>query len=88
MSEASPTEITLAARALAHRSWAATTDRRARMAKVWEAREARWVRLADPEGVLSPEDRAAKAASLRAAFYAEITRKSLASRRAKREASN
>lgn len=47
------------------------------------AADARFERIVDPDGKLPPDERARRAANERAAFYAEIQRKSLASRRRK-----
>jgi hypothetical protein len=71
-------EATLAARALAHRSWANTHDRTERTSHGRRAADARFLEQAggDP----------ARAESLRKAFYAELTLKSVRVRRAKAEA--
>jgi len=74
------------ARLGAHVSWARTPIRAERMAPANEAREARWERLVDPDGAMSPEDRRKAAASARKAYYLELSRKGVEARRRKREA--
>lgn len=66
-------------------SWAATTDaeRRERTRPALEAFEKRFEELADPEGLLSPEERREAAARLRTAHYVELGRKSAAARKPK-----
>ena len=59
---------------------------RSRMAPAWAARDARFLKLADPDEVLPPAVRQRKAAALRRAFYADMARKSAAARRARRTA--
>jgi hypothetical protein len=72
--------------AAAHASWAKTPSRSARLAAAWEAREARFERLVDPDGAMTPADRAKAAESARKAFYAEMARKSAAARRKRKSA--
>lgn len=66
----------LAASALAHRGWAATTDRTARTTNGRAAAEQRFLDQADGDPV--------RAASLRKAWYAELALKSAEARRVKR----
>lgn len=83
MSAPSEAEKRLQRSAAADQSWANTPDRAARMAPAWQARDARFERLVDPDGVMTPQDRAKAAASARSAFYKDMSRKALAARRAK-----
>lgn len=83
---ASETEQRLQRVAAVHASWANTDDVAARMAPAWEARDARFLKQADPRGVLPPAERERRAAALRKAFYADMARKSAKSRRLRREA--
>lgn len=69
----SPAERTLIARQAAHASWAQTEDRTARSAPGRIAADARFEKQVDPEGRLSPAERAKRAASARAAFYADYS---------------
>lgn len=77
------TERVLAGRNGAHKSWAQTQDRTARTENARRAADERFERQVDPDGVLPPKERAKRAKSARAAFYAEIQRRSAAARRAK-----
>ena len=79
----SPAEQRLQHVAAAHASWAATPDRAARLAAAWAARDARFERLVDPDGVMEPGARAKAAASARKRFYTEMALKSAAARRAR-----
>jgi hypothetical protein len=72
----------------AHRSWARTADRTARTAPARLAAYARFERQADPDGVLTPEDRARRAEHLRQAAMAELSLRAAQARRAKRQSSN
>jgi hypothetical protein len=69
------------ARQAAHASWRQTEDRDARTASGRRAADARFARLVDPDGVLPAAERAKRAASARAEFYASIQFKSLQARR-------
>jgi len=79
----SPAEVSAQRRAAAHSSWAKTPDRAARMSAAWAGQWEGFLRRADPDGVMEPAAREAAAEQLRKAHYAEITRRSLASRRAR-----
>lgn len=80
-----PREATsAAARALAHRSWAKTRDRSARTAAARAAADRRFEDQVDPDGVLSPSERAVRAESARKAFYASIAVASAQARRARK----
>lgn len=82
----SAAEKSLQATAAVCTSWANTDDVSARMAPAWAARDARFLKQADPDNVLPPAERERKAAALRKAFYADMARKSVAARRARRTA--
>ena len=77
-------ERVLAGRKGAHRSWRETDNPTARTDAARAAAEARFLKLADPEGVLPEKERLRRAKTLRAEFYADIQLKSAASRRLKR----
>ncbi|MGN2640611.1 hypothetical protein ACTD5D_31465 [Nocardia takedensis] len=72
---------TLQARIAAHESWARTDDRAARTAKAREALRSKFDRLVDPDGLLSPEERAFRAEHARRAHYTRLALKSAQSRR-------
>lgn len=76
-----PTERTLRARVAAHESWARTGDRAARTAKARAAMESKFDRLVDPDGLLSPEERAYRADQARKAHYTRLALKSAQARR-------
>lgn len=76
--------MSAAARALAHRSWAKTSDRSARTAAARAAADRRFERQVDPDGVLDPRERAERAESARKAFYAGIAVASAEARRARK----
>ena len=84
MSRADGVEFTAAQRSLrarlaAYRSWERTTNAAARTAPARRAAIARFDRQVDPEGVLSPEERARRAtAAMRAYFTALALRSSRA----------
>jgi hypothetical protein len=80
-------EAALRARLAAHQSWANTTDRSARTAPARQALADRFEREVDPNGTLSPEDRARRAGHARKAFYLRLALKSAQARRAKKAAS-
>ncbi|WP_245553916.1 hypothetical protein [Nocardia takedensis] len=80
-----PTERKLQARIAAHESWAHTPDRTARTAKARAAMDDKFNRLVDPDGLLSPEERAFRADQARRAHYGRLALKSAKSRRARRE---
>lgn len=79
-----PEQRRLSATAAVHASWAKTEDRTARTAPGNKAFLDRFERQVDPDGVLSPVDRAKRAESARKAYFAGLAlRSSLA--RAKRK---
>ena len=83
----SSAERSAQARAAAYASWANTEDVAARLAPMHHGRQVgMFERQVDPDGVLSPAERARRAEAARKAHYAEMARRSLAARRAKRAA--
>jgi hypothetical protein len=64
-----PAQRTLRARLAAHKSWADTKDRSARTAAARKAALDRFDHEVDPDGVLSPQERAERAASARRAYF-------------------
>ncbi|MFD4432892.1 hypothetical protein [Nocardia sp. NPDC058497] len=76
-----PSERTLQARIAAHESWARTPDRAARTAKARSAMESKFDRIVDPDGLLSPEERAYRSGQARKAHYTRLALKSAQSRR-------
>lgn len=65
----------------AHESWARTADRSARTAKARASFDARFEAQVDPDGVLTPAERAKRAAHARKAYFARLALKSAESRR-------
>ncbi|MBB1032562.1 hypothetical protein G6027_17110 [Dietzia sp. SLG310A2-38A2] len=65
----------------AHESWATTTDRAARTAKARQAALDRFEKQVDPEGVLSPAERAKRAENARKAYFQRLALKSAQARR-------
>lgn len=76
-------ERVLQGRAGALKSWAFTADRSARTAAARAAKYAKYERMADPDGVLPPEERARRADQLHRAAMAEMSRLAIAARRRK-----
>lgn len=74
----------LIARLAAHESWARTTDPSARTEPARRALLDRFEREVDPDGVLSPAERARRAGHARKAYF---TRLALRSAQARRKAS-
>lgn len=73
----------IAGRIGAYTMWAHTPDRAARTAPARRAAMARFEREVDPEGVLSPEERAKRAQYARKAYFQRLGLKSAAARRKK-----
>ncbi|BBG04195.1 MULTISPECIES: hypothetical protein [Pseudonocardia] len=63
-----------------------TKDRAARTAAARRAADERFELLVDPDGEMTPEDRAAAVENARAAHYRRMALRSAESRRAKRDA--
>lgn len=64
----------------AHESWARTTDRTARTANGRRAFLDRFEREVDPDGILSPEERARRAEHARKAYFQRLALKSAQAR--------
>jgi hypothetical protein len=82
-----PAERRLRFQAVAHESWSRTVDRCARTANARRAAEARFEKLADPEGKRPPDVRAKMAENARKAHYKRIALRSVQARQRRREAS-
>jgi hypothetical protein len=76
----------LRARCAAHSKWSQVADRTAATEKARKAFNDRFEREVDPDGVLSPEERARRAESARKAFYHRLALRSAVSRRKARAA--
>ena len=76
-----PEERTLRARLAAHTSWANTTDRSARTAPARAAALERYERQVDPDGILPPDERRARAEHARKAHMARMALRSAQARR-------
>lgn len=81
-----PTERLLRSRLASHTRWSREPDRTAATAPARKGLQARFEREVDPDGVLDPAERAKRAESARKAFYADLTRKSIAARRRRKAA--
>lgn len=77
------TDRSLIASIASHESWARTEDRAARTAPARTAALDRFERLADPDGVLLPAERARRAEHLRKAYFKRLALKSAQVRRRK-----
>lgn len=73
----------LAARIAANESWANTSDRAARTAPARAALMQRFEREVDPDGLLSPAERARRAEHKRKAYFQRLALKSAKARRAR-----
>jgi hypothetical protein len=71
----------LIARLAAHESWANTADPSARTAPARRAMLDRFERQVDPDGVLSPAERARRAGHARKAYFARLSLRSAQARR-------
>lgn len=85
-SSETPMERALRSRAASHVRWAQEPDRTAATAPARAGLQARFERQVDPAGILDPIERAKRAESARKAYYADLTRKSIAARRRKKAA--
>lgn len=82
----SPAERALRAKLASHVRWANTEDRAAATAPGRQAFLDRFEREVDPEGQLSPQERARRAEHARKAYFARLALKSAQARRqARRE---
>ncbi len=79
-----PQERSLLGQIAAHESWAHTDDRAARTAPARKAALDRFEREVDPEGTLTPQERARRAEHARKAYFARLALKSAQARRARR----
>ncbi|MFG3619067.1 hypothetical protein [Nocardia sp. NPDC047654] len=77
----SASERAQAAKIAAHESWARTEDRIARTAPARDAFLDRFERQVDPEGKLSPAERARRAESKRKAYFLRLALRSAQARR-------
>jgi hypothetical protein len=77
-----PAERSLRGKLASYESWANTKDRTARTARGRAAQLARFEKLVDPDGTMSPEARAKAAEAAKQAHY---TRMALLSAKARRE---
>ncbi|GAA1029795.1 hypothetical protein GCM10009565_62450 [Amycolatopsis albidoflavus] len=76
-----PAQRTTRAKIAAHTSWANTTDRAARTASARKAAQDRFEKQVDPDGVLSPRQRAIQAESARKAYFSALALRSARARR-------
>lgn len=80
-----PSERALRSQIGAYTSWANTPDRPARTESARRAFNDRFEREVDPEGVLTPAERAIRAEHARKAYFAQLALKSAKARRLRRE---
>jgi hypothetical protein len=74
------------ARSAVYSSWARTPDWPKRTAPARKAFLARFERLVDPDGVLSPDERERRAEQARKAYFTTLSRKSAEARRRRQKA--
>ena len=79
----SPEQRTLRARLAAHESWARTDDTSARTAPARKAFLDRFEKQVDPDGELSPAERARRARHARKAYFTRLAMKSARARQAR-----
>ena len=70
----------------AHESWARTPDRAARTAPARKAMLEKFYDAVDPDGVMSPPERAKAAENARRAYFKRLALKSVKARRLAKEA--
>lgn len=80
-SKSTPSDRNLIAQIAAHESWARTDDRAARTAAARKAALDRFEREVDPDGTLTPQERATRAKHARKAYFARLALKSAQARR-------
>lgn len=85
MSE-TPAERAMHSRAASHHRWSLEGDRAAATSKARAGLTAKFEREVDPDNRLDPIERAKRVESRRKAFYADLTRRSLAARRKRKAA--
>lgn len=76
-----PSEKSIVGQIGAHESWARTTDRTARTAAARRALDEKFERDVDPDGTLTPAERAKRAANARKAHFKRLALKSAQARR-------
>ncbi len=76
-----PAEKSLRGQIAAHESWAKTGDRAARTANARKAALDRFERDVDPDGTLTPAERAQRAENARKAYFARLALKSAQARK-------
>lgn len=76
-----PAEKSLRGQIAAHTSWSRTDDRPARTAKARKAMLDKFEREVDPDGILTPTERAKRAEHARKAYFARLALKSAQVRR-------
>ena len=76
-----PNERTLRAQIAAHTSWATTENRTARTQAARDAFLEKFEQEVDPDGVLTPEERTARAEHLRKAHFKRLALKSVQARK-------
>lgn len=81
MSAATASERALVGRIAASERWARETDRTAATAPARTAMLAKFEQQVDPDGVLTPEERARRAAHARKAYFTRLALKSAQARR-------
>jgi hypothetical protein len=81
-----PEQRSLSARIAVHASWANTANRTARTAPGTKAFLERFEKQVDPDGVLSPVERAKRAEHARKAYFLSLAAKSAAARRKRKAA--
>ncbi|NTY58680.1 hypothetical protein FEG63_03820 [Mycolicibacterium sphagni] len=79
-----PVERSLRGQIAAHTSWANTEDRPARTANARKAMLDKFEREVDPDGVLTPVERARRAEHKRKAYFSRLALKSAQARRRRR----
>jgi len=80
----SPAERSLCAAIASNESWAKTADRPARTAAARRAFNKRFEDQVDPDGVLTPAERAKRAENARQAHFQRLALKSAQARRARK----
>ena len=76
-----PAQRSLRGQIAVHESWAHTPDRAARTAKARQAALDRFEREVDPNGELTPQERAKRAEHARKAYFARLALKSAQARK-------
>jgi hypothetical protein len=82
----SPSHRVLIARIAAHGRWSTVSDRTAATAAARQAASDRFGKLVDPDGVLSPDERARRADAARTAHMLKMSLRSAQARKTRRVA--